>query len=220
MACSPDNNAVGGSASPSRRSKRAGVLIILVINGTQFDRLVDLSMMIVCPLAPGKLNPNWFPLKPKNPSLAIICGGGIGEVERDHRVGDAANGGPMPIVFNFAFLIFNSASPPLIFILRANNTFLPNRVGRRPMQPGAARSKVENHQCLQACGRAGGTVLRDARTPPETGFGQKQNFGTPEFLFFRRITIFRVPVLFSRRRGGGLAVGPHWQPATYEAGAL
>jgi len=40
-------------------------------------------------------------------------------------------------------------------------------------------------------------------------FAKNKILAHPEFLFARRIAIFRVPVLFSRRRGGDFAVGHH-----------
>jgi len=78
--------------------------------------------------------------------------------------------------FNFAFLIFNC---PYIFILPENNTFSPNRVGRRPLRPGAAMVKVKNHQCLQGLGCTGRAVLGRGGNHPKTGFHKKQNFGNP-----------------------------------------
>jgi len=56
-------------------------------------------------------------------------------------------------------------------------------------------------------------------------FAKNKILAPPEFLFFRRITIFQLPMVFSLRRSGlcsrpDLAVSHHRQPATKAAGAL
>ena len=116
-----------------------------------------------------------------------------------------------PAGIGAAFLIFNS---PPNFILPESNAFLPDRVGRRALRPGAGRGKVENHQCLPGGARTRASVLRGPRKSSGNRILPKNKIlAPPEFLFFRRITIFQVPMLFSRRRGGDFAVGHHRQPA-------
>jgi hypothetical protein len=55
------------------------------------------------PVGAGQIESKLVSFKTEEPVVGDNLRRGIGEVERDHRVGDAANGGPMPIVFNFAF---------------------------------------------------------------------------------------------------------------------
>ena len=98
-----------------------------------------------------------------------------------------------------AFLFFH---PVIIFILPESNTFSPNRVGRQPMRPGAAMATVANRQCLQGLGCIRDTVLRNGGNHPKTGLCKNKILAPPEFLFFRRVTIFQFPMLISRSRGG------------------
>ena len=86
------------------------------------------------------------------------------------------------------------------FILPPNNTFSPNSVGPRAMRPGAAMLEVENQQCLPGRGRTGATIPRVGENHPETNFSKNKILAPPEFLFFRRITIFQDRMLFSRRK--------------------
>ena len=98
--------------------------------------------------------------------------------------------GPSPRIFN----------TPFIFILPQSNTFSPNSAGRWTLRPGTTMVKIANHQCLPARERTGATALQRDRSHPKTKFSKKRNCGTPEFLFFRRITIFQDRMLFSRRK--------------------
>ena len=83
---------------------------------------------------------------------------------------------PQPHGYSFSE---NALIGPSIFTLPENNTFSPNSVKPRVMQPGATMPKVENHECLPACRRTGAAVLRHGKNHPETGFRIKQNFATP-----------------------------------------
>ena len=107
-----------------------------------------------------------------------------------------------------------------IFTLPESDTFLPNRVGRRAIQPGSAMAKVKITSVYRVEGAPEVRFFEAPGIIQNPDFSKNKTLASPEFLFSRRITIFQVAVLFSRRRGGDLAVDYHWQPATQAVGAL
>ena len=60
------------------------------------------------------------------------------------------------------------------------------------MRAGMALAKVANHQCLQGCGRTGGTVFLDGGNHPVTFFLQKTKFWRPRILILPESNDFSI----------------------------
>jgi len=90
------------------------------------------------------------------------------------------------------------------------------------MPPEAALKNVKNTNVYWAMDTQAARLFGTPEIIQKPDFSKNQISAPPEFLFFRRITIFRLRVLISLRRGtflsAAIGIGPPRQPATARTG--